>query len=314
EDLRPHLPGHGPGARRHRPAAQLARQDRTRGAREGGRGAGARRRQPAGEAAARPPVGRRAAARLPGSSPGPQARPGLPRRAGHGRRLPRRARPPRPARGVPGAHGGAGAQGHHRDDHARHGCRALPRRQGGGAQPPPHGVRAARRRARQREAQGRVRSREPPARGGAVSDLALALSLPLFQRARAGGLLIALSSGLLGVFVVQRRLSFLGDGLAHAAFGGMGIGAFVIVATGLVGSGLALLRDPIWIAVPFSLLAAYGIYALRRRTDLSSDTAIGISFAVTVALGVMFFSLIPPDTNLGVSLMDLLFGSILGVR
>lgn len=141
-----------------------------------------------------------------------------------------------------------------------------------------------------------------------------ALALPFLQRALVAGLLIAVSTGLLGVFVVQRRLSFLGDGLAHAAFGGMGIGAFTIVATGLVGSGLALLRDPIWIAVPFSLLAAWAIYALRRRTDLSSDTAIGIAFAVTVALGVMFFSLIPPDANLGVSLMDLLFGSILGVR
>lgn len=141
-----------------------------------------------------------------------------------------------------------------------------------------------------------------------------ALALPFLQRALVAGLLIAVATGLLGVFVVQRRLSFLGDGLAHAAFGGMGIGAFTIVATGLVGSGLALLRDPIWIAVPFSLLAAWAIYALRRRTDLSSDTAIGIAFAVTVALGVMFFSLIPPDANLGVSLMDLLFGSILGVR
>ncbi len=141
-----------------------------------------------------------------------------------------------------------------------------------------------------------------------------ALSFPFLQRALVAGVLIAVSTGLLGVFVVQRRLSFLGDGLAHAVFGGMGIGAFVIVTTGLVGSGLALLRDPIWIAVPFSLLAAAGIYLMRRRTDLPSDTAIGVSFAVTVALGVMFFSLIPPDVNLGVSLMDLLFGSILGVR
>ncbi len=144
--------------------------------------------------------------------------------------------------------------------------------------------------------------------------LADAISLPFMQRALVAGVLIAVATGMLGVFVVQRRLSFLGDGLAHAAFGGMGIGAFTVVATGLVGSGLALLRDPIWIAVPFSLLAAWAIYLLRRRTDLSSDTAIGISFAVTVALGVMFFSLIPPDVNLGVSLMDLLFGSILGVR
>ena len=147
-----------------------------------------------------------------------------------------------------------------------------------------------------------------------MSDLAAALTLPFFQRAVAAGLLVALGSGLIGVFVVQRRLSFLGDGLAHAAFGGMGIGAFAIVTSGLLGSGLALLNNPIWIAVPFSLLVAYVIFLLRTRTDLSSDTAIGVAFAVSVALGVLFFSLIPPDAALGLSLMDLLFGSILGVR
>ena len=147
-----------------------------------------------------------------------------------------------------------------------------------------------------------------------MSDLVAALSLPFFQRAIAAGLLVALGSGLIGVFVVQRRLSFLGVGLAHAAFGGMGIGAFAIVTSGLLGSGMALLNNPIWIAVPFSAIVAVIIYLMRSRTDLSSDTAIGVAFAVSVALGVMFFSLIPPDTNLGLSLMDLLFGSILGVR
>ncbi|HRN17575.1 MAG: metal ABC transporter permease [Trueperaceae bacterium] len=141
-----------------------------------------------------------------------------------------------------------------------------------------------------------------------------ALALPFFQRAVIAGLAIAVMAGVLGVFVVQRRLSFLGDGLAHAAFGGMGIGAYVIVTSGLIGSGVALLEHPLWIAMPFSLLAALVIAALRKRTRLSSDTAIGVAFAVSVALGVMFFSLIPPDVNLGVSVMDLLFGSILGVR
>ncbi|HET9028445.1 MAG TPA: metal ABC transporter permease [Trueperaceae bacterium] len=141
-----------------------------------------------------------------------------------------------------------------------------------------------------------------------------ALTLPFFQRAVIAGILIAVMSGVLGVFVVQRRLAFLGDGLAHAAFGGMGIGAYVIVTSGLIGSSVALLQHPLWIALPFSLLAALVIAALRKRTRLSSDTAIGVSFAVSVALGVMFFSLIPPDVNLGVSVLDLLFGSILGVR
>lgn len=141
-----------------------------------------------------------------------------------------------------------------------------------------------------------------------------ALALPFFQRALLAGLAIAVMAGLLGVFVVQRRLSFLGDGLAHAAFGGMGIGAFVIVSTDLIGSSFGLLTHPLWIAMPFSVLAALVIAYLRTSTRLSSDTAIGVSFAVSVALGVLFFSLIPPDKNLGVSVMDLLFGSILGVR
>lgn len=144
-------------------------------------------------------------------------------------------------------------------------------------------------------------------------DLFEAFRFSFMQRALAAGLLIAVMAGLLGVFVVQRRLSFLGDGLAHAAFGGMGLGAFVIVTTGLLSSSVGWLRQPMWIAVPFSLIAALGIAWLRDNTRLSSDTAIGVFFAVSVAMGVLFFSLIPPDVNLGVSLMDLLFGSILGV-
>ncbi|HKI59100.1 MAG TPA: metal ABC transporter permease [Trueperaceae bacterium] len=144
-------------------------------------------------------------------------------------------------------------------------------------------------------------------------SLADALHLAFMQRAVAAGLLIAVMAGLLGVFVVQRRLSFLGAGLAHAAFGGMGLGAFVIASTGLLASGVGLLRHPLWIAVPFSLLAGLGIAWVRENTALSSDTAIGVFFAVSVALGVLFFSIIPPDVNLGLSLMDLLFGSILSV-
>ena len=80
-------------------------------------------------------------------------------------------------------------------------------------------------------------------------------------------------SSVLGVFVVQRGLSFLGDGLAHAAFGGVALGLLVGVS------------QPLWVALPFTLLASLGIAWVRDRTQLSSDTAIGIFFAVSVALG-----------------------------
>ncbi len=140
------------------------------------------------------------------------------------------------------------------------------------------------------------------------------LGFAFMQRALAAGLLVALMSGLLGTFVVQRRLSFLGDGLAHAAFGGMGIGALAVVTFGVLDAGGGWLRHPLWVALPFALLTAFGIAYVRDRTDLSSDTAIGVFFAVAVALGVLAFSRIPPDVNLGFNVMDLLFGSILAVR
>jgi zinc transport system permease protein len=147
-----------------------------------------------------------------------------------------------------------------------------------------------------------------------VESLQEALSFAFMQRALAAGLLIALMTGLLGTFVVQRRLSFLGDGLAHAAFGGMGIGALAVVTFGLGGRSTLFFAHPLLIALPFALLTALAIAFVKEKTELSSDTAIGVFFAVAVALGILAFSRIPPDANVGVDVMDLLFGSILAVR
>lgn len=134
------------------------------------------------------------------------------------------------------------------------------------------------------------------------------LDYAFMRRAFLGGAAIAVMAGLLGVFVVQRGLAFLGDGLAHASFGGIALGALVAYGTGATG----LLAQPLWVALPFTLLAALGIAWVRDRTTLSSDTAIGVFFAVSVALGVLFLSLVPPDRNV-VDVWHLLFGSILSV-
>ncbi len=118
------------------------------------------------------------------------------------------------------------------------------------------------------------------------------------QRALLAGLLVALMSSVLGVFIVQRGLSFLGDGLAHSAFGGVALGLLLGV------------DQPLWVALLFTLSASLGIAWVRDRTQLSSDTAIGIFFAVSVALGVLFVSL---ETGYSVDAWNLLFGSILGI-
>ncbi|RIH85873.1 High-affinity zinc uptake system membrane protein ZnuB [Meiothermus luteus] len=124
-----------------------------------------------------------------------------------------------------------------------------------------------------------------------------ALQLPFMQRALLAGLLVGGLASYLGVMVVQRRLSFLGDGLAHAAFAGVAL-------------GLLLHQEPLWVAIPFAVGVSLAITWVREQSSLGDDTAIGIFFAVSVALGVLFMSLrqgFAPDA------VAYLFGSILTV-
>jgi zinc transport system permease protein len=124
-----------------------------------------------------------------------------------------------------------------------------------------------------------------------------ALALPFMQRALIAGVLVGLLASYYGVFVVQRGLSFLGSGLAHAAFGGVAL-------------GLLLEAEPLSVAVPFTVVVALAISWLREKSALGADTAVGVLFSVSVALGVIFLSLRREYT---VDAMNYLFGSILSV-
>jgi zinc transport system permease protein len=127
--------------------------------------------------------------------------------------------------------------------------------------------------------------------------MAEALALPFVQRAVLAGILVGFLASYYGVFVVQRGLSFLGSGLAHAAFGGVAL-------------GLLLDTAPMAVAVPFTVLVALGITWVRERTALGGDTAIGVLTSVAVALGVVFLSLRREYTT---DAFNYLFGSILAV-
>ncbi len=124
-----------------------------------------------------------------------------------------------------------------------------------------------------------------------------ALSMPFMQRAVLAGMLVAVLGGYYGVFIVQRGMSFMGSGLSHAAFGGVAL-------------GLLLGVEPMGVAVPFTIATALGITWLRRRTVLGEDTAIGIFFSVSMALGIVFLSLRQDFTT---EAFSYLFGSILAV-
>jgi zinc transport system permease protein len=126
------------------------------------------------------------------------------------------------------------------------------------------------------------------------------LAIPIFQRALLAGSVLAALLALLGVLVTARGLAYLGDGLSHAAFGGIALGMFI---------GL---QAPLLIAIPFTALAAMAIGALRRRGGLRSDVAMAILFAVCFAGGVVLLKK-SRRTESTFDPEQLLFGNILMV-
>ena len=112
------------------------------------------------------------------------------------------------------------------------------------------------------------------------------------------GLLASVACGIVGTYVVVNRIVFISGGIAHASFGGIGLGYYIGVLTPLQG------------ALIFTLVSALGMGAIIRRTKLPEDTAIGILWAIGMALGILFIFLTPgyvPD------LFSYLFGSIITV-
>ncbi|MCE5228684.1 metal ABC transporter permease [bacterium] len=126
-----------------------------------------------------------------------------------------------------------------------------------------------------------------------------ALSTPFMQRAIVAGVLVALLASYYGVFVVQRGMSFMGDGLAHAAFGGVALAL-------LLGS-----EHYLFVALPFTVAVAVGIHFVQQRTRISGDTAIGIFFATSMALGIIFLALKKTYTA---DAFSILFGDILAIQ
>ena len=123
------------------------------------------------------------------------------------------------------------------------------------------------------------------------------LQFAFVQRALLAGVFIAVGCGLLGVFLVLRRHSMMGDGLAHFAF-----------AT--VGLALWLGWAPLWVSLPLVALASLVILHLPSRAAMYGDAAIGMVSAVGVAIGVLLSSL---GGGFSVDLFSFLFGDILAV-
>jgi len=128
------------------------------------------------------------------------------------------------------------------------------------------------------------------------------LGYEFMQRALLAGIAVAAVCAVIGVFIVQRGLAFLGDGLAHAAFGGIAIGLFMG----------ASVEHAVWIAIPFTAIVALGIGVVLRRSALRGDVATGVFFSFSFALGVLFLGL-RTAADRPVQVEHLLFGNMLSV-
>src|SRR6056297_780393 len=124
-----------------------------------------------------------------------------------------------------------------------------------------------------------------------------ALQFEFMRNALFAGFFASLICGVIGTFVVVNRLVFLGGGIAHAAYGGIGI-AFFFGVPYIVGT------------LGFSLVAALVMNAVVLKARDRADTFIGVLWAVGMAIGIILLDLTP---GYNVNLMSFLFGSILAV-
>ena len=122
-----------------------------------------------------------------------------------------------------------------------------------------------------------------------------ALSYAFMKKALIAGVAVGIICSFMGTFLVLRRYSLFGDGIAHVAFGGISVGLFFGVF-------------PLWTAFIVSILGGLGLQKLRQSTKISGDSAVAVVLVSGLAVGVI---LVSSSGGFSVDLFSFLFGSIL---
>lgn len=123
------------------------------------------------------------------------------------------------------------------------------------------------------------------------------LSYSFFRNAVLGVLLVAIGAGMVGTYIMTRRMVFLSGGITHACFGGLGL-------------GYMLGWNPIACAAVFAVAGSLGVDAMDRRMNVRNDSAIAVIWALGMALGTLFVFLTNgyvPELN------SFLFGNVLTI-
>jgi zinc transport system permease protein len=123
------------------------------------------------------------------------------------------------------------------------------------------------------------------------------LQYQFLQNAVISAILASIACGIIGSIIIEKRLVMMSGGIAHTAFGGLGLGYFLGI-------------EPIIGALFITIFAAMGIATIKRKTTMNTDIPIGIFWAAGMSLGILFIALTsgyPPDMT------TYLFGDILTV-
>lgn len=123
------------------------------------------------------------------------------------------------------------------------------------------------------------------------------IKYPFLQNAIWASLFSSILCGIIGVIITEKKLVMMSGGIAHTAYGGVGLGYF-------------LGFEPIYGAIVFAIAAAFSIGYIQKRSKLNADIIIGFLWSFGMALGLLFVKLAPMYTP---SLETYLFGNILNV-
>lgn len=130
-------------------------------------------------------------------------------------------------------------------------------------------------------------------------NLAMYFSFSFVKYAFIAGIMIALSSSLLGVTLVIKRFSYIGDGLSHTAFGAMALASVFKLASNT------------WFVLPVTVICAIVILCAKENSKIKGDASVAMISVGALAFGYLIMNIFSPPANLSGDVCSTLFGSTL---
>lgn len=132
-----------------------------------------------------------------------------------------------------------------------------------------------------------------------ISEISAYMAYPFVRYALIVGVLVALCSSLLGVILVLKRYSFIGDGLSHVAFGALAIASVLRISNEMI------------VVLPITVICAVILLCTKSSSKIKGDSALAMTSVGTLAIGYLLMNIFPTSSNINGDVCGTLFGSTL---